>query len=138
MSEVQIREATLQDALDVAKGEMTKHERPLMGYMTMSDRSYVGVVDGKIVCVWGVMRQSLLSGCGYLWLLTTEEAEQHKFLLIRWSQRVIENLLQRYTILTGECAISDQRARRWMRLLGATFAGPEGKTIPFQIVGKNG
>lgn len=138
MSEVVIREATIQDAHDVAQGPLMKQLTPLIGYMTMSDRTYVGIVDGEIVCVWGVLRQSLLSTRGYLWLLTTEKAEEHKFLLIRWSQRIIENLLKRYSALIGECVIEDERARRWMRFLGATFSHPEGKTIPFQIVGKNG
>lgn len=136
MSEVVIREATLADAMSVGKIEALESKvRALVGYMTMSDRTYVGQVDDSIVCIWGVMRQSLLSDRGYLWLLTTEEAEAHKFLIIRYSQRIIENLLKRYRVLIGECAIGDHRARKWMRLLGAEFSSPEGKTIPFQITG---
>lgn len=136
MSEVSIRRANVEDAQVIAGTTSTIN--PLVSYMTLSDKTYVGEVNGKIVCVWGVLRQSLLSDRGYLWLLTTEEAEEHKFLLIRWSQRIIENLLKHYTILIGECAIDNIQAQRWMKLLGATFTGAEGKTIPFQIVGKHG
>lgn len=135
MSEVLIREATLGDVAVAAKLE---HQKPLVGYMTMSDRTYVGVVDGRIVCVWGVMRQSLLSDRGYLWLLVTPAAEDHKFLIVRYSQRIIEQLLKKYNSLVGECALLDERARKWMRLLGAEFGPPEGKTIPFQIERKHG
>lgn len=138
MSEVRIRKATLQDVVDITQGGMGKHYKSLSGYMTLSDRCYVGIIDDEIVCVWGVMRQSLMSSRGYLWLLTTEQADAHKFLLIRWSQRVIERLLTNYSCLIGECEISNHQARRWMRLLGATFSPPEGRSIPFQIVGKNG
>lgn len=140
MSEVWIREATIEDAAVILPNSLVAKEpkaaSALAGYMVSSDRCYVGMIDGQIVCTWGVMRQSLLSNRGYLWLLTTKEAEKHKFLLIRYSQRIIETLLKRYHVLTGECMIEDERARKWMRLLGATFAFPEGKTIPFQIVGK--
>lgn len=135
---VEIREANIQDAVNVASGELGHCYTALIGYMTMSDRTYVGVVDGEIVCIWGVLRQSLMSTRGYLWLLATPGADEHKFLLVRYSQRIIERLLVRYTSLIGECAIEDDRARRWMKWLGATFSEPAGKTIPFQIVGKNG
>lgn len=139
MTDVIIREATFEDACFAVQKSifagMQDSIGALTGYMTMSDRCYVGLIDGQIVCVWGVMRQSLLSDRGYLWLITTEAAEEHKFLLIRYSQRIIENLLKRYAVLTGECAISDSRARKWMRFLGAEFSQPEGKTIPFQITG---
>lgn len=135
MSEVVIREATSADVSVVAKLE---DQKPLVGYMTMSDKTYVGVVDGQIVCVWGVMRQSLLSDRGYLWLLVAPAAEDHKFLIVRYSQRIVENLLNRYKSLVGECVITDKRAQKWMRLLGAQFGYPEGKTIPFQIERKHG
>ncbi len=136
MTEVVIREATLEDAIIIGRIDaLAEKVNSLIGYMTMSDRTYVGTADDKIVCIWGVMRQSLLSDRGYLWLLTTEAAEDHKFLLIRYSQRIIETLLQRYAVLTGECQIGDARARKWMRFLGAEFSFPEGKTIPFQITG---
>ncbi len=139
MSEVIIREATFEDICVTVENSAFANVQgsigALTGYMTMSDKCYVGVIDDLIVCVWGVMRQSLLSDRGYLWLITTEAAEEHKFLLIRYSQRIIENLLKRYRVLTGECAISDSRARKWMRFLGAEFSQPEGKTIPFQITG---
>lgn len=139
MSEVLIREATVQDALFALEksifADVQQADKALVGYMTMSDRTYVGLVDGEIVCVWGVMRQSLMSDRGYLWMITAAAAEEHKFLIIRYSQRIIENLLKRYRVLIGECAVGNSQARKWMRLLGAEFSPPEGQTIPFQITG---
>lgn len=140
MSHVIIREATIQDVVYVIPksevAQMPNADKVLTQYITLSDRAYIGEVDGACVCVWGVMRQSLLSDRGYIWLLTTEAAEEHKFLLIRYSQRIIENLLHRYKVLAGECVISDHRARRWMKFLGAEFSQAEGRTVPFQIMSK--
>lgn len=140
MTAVWIREATIEDArLALERSAFAKHEGSLpavVGYMTMSDKSYVGLADGQIVCIWGVLRHSLLSDRGYLWLVVTEKAEEHKFLLIRYSQRIIESLFKSFRVLTGECLVGDWRARKWMTLLGATFGPVEGKTIPFQIEGK--
>lgn len=142
MSEVIIREATMGDVAVILANSAFAVDATattaLTGYMVMSDRTYIGLIDGQIVCTWGVMRQSLLSNQGYLWLLTMKEAEEHKFLLIRYSQRIVQKLLKRYDVLAGECVLEDARAQKWMKLLGATFSFPEGKTIPFQIVGKNG
>lgn len=142
MSKVWIREATQADALQALEksifADTAWANKALVGYMTMSDRTYVGIVDGEIVCIWGVLRQSMLSDRGYLWLIVTEASEDHKFLIIRYSQRIITELLKRYHVLWGECKTSDSRARKWMRLLGASFSQPEGPTIPFQIVRKNG
>lgn len=103
-------------------------------YIQMSERAYAGYVEGKIVCLWGVIRPSILSNRGYMWLLTTEEAEEHKFMLLRLSQRIIEDLATQYAVLCGECLVGDHKARKWMTLLGAKFGEVEGKSIPFQIV----
>lgn len=142
MSEVVIREADMVDALQALENssfaDRYGSRKALSGYMVMSERTYVGAIDDEIVCVWGVMRQSLLSNRGYLWLFVTEAAEAHKFLLLRYSQRVIEHLLDRYHVLVGECSIGDSRAQKWMKFLGATFSYPEGEMVPFQIVGKHG
>lgn len=142
MSEVWIREATSEDALFALEKSIFAKEHnaqtAMITYMSNSEKVYAGLIDGEIVCIWGVMRQSLLSGRGYLWLIVTEAAESHKFLLVRYSQRIIERLFDRYTVLIGECSVNDARAKKWMRLLGATFSHPEGGLVPFQIVRSNG
>lgn len=108
-------------------------ERTLIGFICSSDATWVGRVDDKVACVWGLMQPSLLSDRAYLWLLTTDIVDEHPFLLVRHSQRWIEDMLRTYSCISGDVHIEDQRALRWIKWLGAVFGEPEGMKIPFQI-----
>ena len=105
----------------------------MLDYVQHSSQIFIGRVDGVIACMWGIIRPSILSGEGYIWLLTTDLAEEHKFLLIRHSQLHIKRLLTSYSILIGDCAIEDVRAHKWLKFLGAKFDFPVGHTVPFRI-----
>lgn len=90
-------------------------------------------VDGEVACVWGVIPPTVLSDNAWLWLLHTDIADKHKFLLVRYSQRYIEEALKRYPIIIGDCDIGNKSARKWVEWLGAEFAPPVGGKIPFVI-----
>jgi hypothetical protein len=99
-----------------------------------STDTFVGYSDGKPACIYGVVLPSLLSNSVYLWLLTTELVDQHKFLFIRHSQLVIEDLLKEHSQIRGDCQAGDLRAQRWLKWLGAEFLRPKNdKSIPFMI-----
>lgn len=93
----------------------------------------VGYVDGVPACVWGLIPRTLLSNQAYLWLLTTEVAAEHKFLLVRYSQLFVEQALQSYERLYGNVATGNNSAKRWLRWLGAEFGESDGKKIDFVI-----
>ena len=114
-------------------------QNPMEGYdkicefVRSSAQTFFVRLDGRLVCMWGVIRPSMLSTEGYLWLLATTLDVDHKFMLIRQSQREIQRLLETYGALIGHCALADYRAHKWLRLLGAKFGYPEGPAIPFRI-----
>lgn len=95
---------------------------------------YVGYVDDKPACVWGLIPRSLLSNQAYLWLLTTDIAVEHKFLLVRYSQRFVEDALKTYECLYGHVEAGNFRAKRWLKWLGAEFGKADGKKVDFKIV----
>lgn len=109
----------------------------LTEFATLSSSVYIGTVDDQIACVWGFIRPYLLSQEAYLWLLTTELVEEHKFLFVRHSQRHIEQMLKQYPLIVGDCVVGDYKAMKWLRLLGAVFSEPEGKKISFTIKAKS-
>lgn len=80
-----------------------------------------GFVNGECACVWGLIPPTLLSNSAYLWLLTTDLVEQHKFLFVRHSQRWMEEALLTYPVIIGDLASDDPIARRWLEWLGAKF-----------------
>lgn len=98
---------------------------------------WIGLIDNKVTCVWGVALPTILSNRAYLWLWTTEVAKEHPFVFIRRAQIVIQELLEEYEYVMGVVDSTNPNARssvRWLKLLGAKFSEPNDKgLIPFQI-----
>ena len=108
-------------------------ERTLLECLRLSAFAWTGSVDGELACVLGMVPPSLMSNQAYIWLHTTEVAERHQFLLVRYSQIMIEKMHEKFEILVGHCEIKAHRSRRWLRWLGADFGSPNGVGIPFVI-----
>ena len=105
------------------------------------DRSVItweGTVDGVVACMFGLVAPTVLSEQAYLWLITTELVDDHKFVFIRYSQRLVEMMLEEFPLIVGDVLVGQYRAYRWLKWLGATFGPSDGKKIPFQIRAKNG
>lgn len=112
---------------------MPMADNNLCRFLGISQYAWEGKVDGKQACLWGLISPTLLSDQAYLWLHTTEIAEQHQFLLVRYSAKMIERMLQDFSSINGHCAVEDPCAQRWLKWLGAEFGFPNGKLIPFTI-----
>jgi hypothetical protein len=110
----------------------------LFDFLRRSVFSYVGTIDEKIACVYGLIAPTLMSDQGYLWLLTTNLVDDHPFVFVRHSQVVIKDMLEIYSEIVGHCDIRQERSVKWLRWLGAKFGESEGVMIPFQIRAKNG
>lgn len=109
-------------------------EKTLGQCLMMSTASWTGLVDGEVACIWGVIPPTIISNRAYLWLLTTELVQEHQFLFVRHSQRVIETMLEEYDLITGHVKAGEDRSMRWLKWLGAKFGEPQGMLIPFGIV----
>lgn len=98
-----------------------------------SDFRWIGIVDGKIACMWGLIPPTILSWSAYIWLYTNPLVEEHKFLFIRHSQRQMEQMLRLFPNIVGDCVKANTTAQRWLKFLGAKFGASQGETIPFRI-----
>lgn len=98
-----------------------------------STSTFIGKVDDEVICSWGLVPPTVLSNQAYLWLYTTPALADHKFLFVRHSQRVVEDMLQEFPTIVGHVVIGNDLAFRWLRWLGATFGVPQGKMVPFRI-----
>ena len=88
----------------------------------LSAECWSGYVDDKLICCWGLIPPSLLSTQAYLWMHSTEAIRDHRFLLVRHSQRVIEEALTHYDKIVGHCRVGAEDSMRWIRWLGAEFS----------------
>lgn len=104
---------------------------------TMSGEVWTGWVDGELACVWGLIPPTLISRQAYLWMYSTSVVQEHKFIFVRHSQRVIERMLERYEVIVGHCVIGARDSIRWVRWLGGVFGEPVGAFLPFRIERRN-
>lgn len=108
-------------------------EAQLRRWLRMSEQVWVGMHDDKVACVWGIAPTTTISNRVYLWLLTTDIVDQHKFIFIRRSQIVIKEVLKDYEYIVGHVEVGNDRARKWLRWLGADIGPPVNGSSPFVI-----
>ena len=117
---------------------LTQEERWAMDYcLQLSMFMWVGLIDDKLACIWGLIPPTLMSNQAYLWLYTTNVITGHEFVLVRHSQLVMEEMLQEYPTICGHAIAGADKSIRWLKWLGARFGEPQGKGIPFRIT-RNG
>lgn len=99
----------------------------------MSMNLYAGFADEQFVCAYGLIPPSFLSEQAYIWLYATPALEENKFVFLRHSQRIVEEMLKLYPRLIGFCSRGNVKAIRWIKWLGGKFAEPEGDRVNFVI-----
>lgn len=98
-----------------------------------SARLWIGLDGDKVLAFWGLIAPTLLSDIAYLWLYTTKDLGAHNFMLVRHSQRLVQQMLEEYPTIHGHGAVGATRSLRWLRWLGAEFGPAQGKFLPFTI-----
>jgi len=101
--------------------------------LLMSTTIWGGFVEGKPICVYGIIPPTLMSYQAYMWLHVTDHLEKHEFVLVRHSQRVIEDVLKEYPVIVGHSVLGATKSIRWLKWLGAKFSHPQGDALPFRI-----
>lgn len=88
---------------------------------SLSAEVWTGYVEGKLICCWGLIPPTILSNQAYLWMHCTPAVREHQFLLVRHSQQIIEQMLERYDRIVGDCQIGASDSIHWLKWLGAEF-----------------
>ena len=114
------------------EGKLTEMEiQTLVSSSEFSDPVLVGMYEDKLVCLAGLVPLTLLSNTAHIWLYATEELSKHKIKFGRHSRRVINDLLNLYPTLIGQCYTPS--AVSWLDWLGAEFTSPLGLAFPFTL-----
>jgi hypothetical protein len=105
--------------------------------LNFSEECWVARADGKILCMFGIAKMTLLGDTATPWLLGSEEIPKHWRHFLRYGRKVVNAWKERYPVLIN---FSDSRyitAVRWLRWLGFTIHdakpfGPYG--VPFHQI----
>lgn len=104
----------------------------LRQYLHRSLFAWTCTIDNKIMAVWGIIMPSILFGEAYLWLLTTDVVDEHKFCFIRHSQLVLRALMKDYPCIRGHCVVGSGGIK-WLKWLGAQFKPQENGIMEFEL-----
>lgn len=131
----EIEQISVQEANRLVKTiNFDEYSKKTMDFcLLMSTAIWAGFIDGELACIWGVIPPTLMSNQAYLWLYTTDVIKEHQFVLIRHSQRVMEEILKEYSSVVGHAIIGSDKSIRWLKWLGAKFGPPQGEALPFRI-----
>lgn len=108
-------------------------EKKLAVYFMGSNMVWVGKVDDRVVCLYGLVAQTFTSSSAYLWMLHTKAVDENKFVFIRHSQQVVEEALKIFEEIHGHVLATNESGKRWLKWLGAEFSHPLGLAVPFVI-----
>lgn len=101
----------------------------LVKSLAVSREAYAMLFDGEPAAVFGVvpMPKVTLVGAerGRVWALTGRGVDKHKKAFIRWSRRVVTQLLERYELLFNFVDARYVGALRWLASLGFDVFLPE-------------
>jgi len=89
--------------------------------LTSSTAIWLGRADGVEACAVGVIPLGIFSERAYLWMIHTKICEQHPLRFIRWSRRVLDEVLGAYPTLVGLCHCDNKYGQAWLEWLGAVF-----------------
>jgi hypothetical protein len=82
---------------------------------------YAGLIDDRIVGVWGIKAGTLLSRSAMIWLLTTKLIEEHPLVFVRHSQIELKKLEEEFSIVWGYVWANYSLSVKWLHWLGFTF-----------------
>lgn len=94
-----------------------------------------GLVDGRVLCMFGVGRLTALSMVGVPWMLGTSEIESNSRAFLRHSRAVVADMRQQgFSLLANFVDARNTHAIQWLRWLGFTVSpevpyGPD--KLPF-------
>jgi len=90
-----------------------------------SRHAWAGLIDGRVVCIFGVGGSSVLSDVGVPWLLGTDDLDRNQFAFLRRCRQHVAQMLAGYPVLINFVDDRNKVSQRWLRWLGFTIMEPE-------------
>ncbi len=103
----------------------------LVASISLTDETYTGLVDGRVLCIFGVGKVTIMSNTGYPWLLSSIFVEKHMRPWARGSKIAMAYMTEHSGVdhLINYVDARYTVAVRWLAWLGFTIHEPE----PFGI-----
>ncbi|MAE81629.1 MAG: hypothetical protein CMB80_02750 [Flammeovirgaceae bacterium] len=85
----------------------------------------VGCVDSVPFIMFGVTRHTIISDHASIWMLGTDELENHSIRFIRECHKAVVDISEGMAIIENWCDARNELTLRWLKWLGFTIEDPE-------------
>ena len=98
--------------------------------VSASSEPYVGLHEGRALCMFGVAELTILDNKGIPWMLSSDELKYHARPFLRGSRMYIDLMKEKYPFMVNFVDARNRAAIRWLRwlhfrLLPAEARGPD-------------
>jgi hypothetical protein len=117
----QVRDADRDEFLALS---MTPEE-VLNQSFNLSHLAWTGLIDGVPVCMYGVVKASLLGNVGRPWMVGTTLLDIHQVVFLRRCRASLETMKMCFEKLENYVDARNVKAIQWLKWLGFSFSEPE-------------
>lgn len=93
-------------------------EEAMEAGLAYSDQAMTGLIDGVPVCMWGVVRESLVMNMGVPWMVATSLLDKNAATFLRHCKGPVLAMLGDYDTLINHVDARNVKAIRWLKWLG--------------------
>lgn len=80
-----------------------------------------GLVDGRVMAIWGVGKVTQISEIGIPWMLTSIQVEKHFRAFLRYSKGLLDDMKNETLVFDNVVDARNLVSIRWLRWLGFTI-----------------
>lgn len=108
-------------------------EEVLADGLTLSSSAWAGLLDGRVVCMFGVAPMPGADGVGVPWMVGSDRLDSCAAVFLRQCRRsgMIRRMLDAYPVLMNAVDCRNSKAIAWLKWLGFRFGG----AIPYGVAG---
>lgn len=125
-----VRQADIEEFLAI---NGSTPEQVLLTGLKISTFACAGLIDGRVVTIFGVAPGSMIGGTGTPWLVGTDDLERYQRTFLRRCRNVVNAMLSVYPYLENYVDERNHVAKAWLHWLGFRLED----AAPFGIEGLN-
>ena len=112
---------------DKAEAWAAQHLSPreaLRVSMMYTNHPKTGLVNGRVMAIWGVGKLTQLSDVGIPWMLTSELVENSYRTFLRHSKHLLNDMKKEAVVFSNVVDVRNTVSIRWLKWLGFTIHDP--------------